>query len=41
MEKVKFINKLMSLVFDCEKMVGEQFEKGLANLKPIVEGATQ
>jgi uncharacterized protein YndB with AHSA1/START domain len=31
------IAKLMGLVFDCEKMVGEQFEKGLGNLKDAVE----
>ncbi len=34
----KFINKAMSLIFNCEKMVGGQFEKGLANLQGVVEG---
>lgn len=32
-----FIGKALHLVFDCEKMVGDQFEKGLANLRSIVE----
>ena len=34
-----FIAKAMSLVMDCEKMVGEQFDKGLANLKTLAETA--
>lgn len=33
-----FIGKAVSLVFNCEKMVGEQFEKGLTNLQGLVEG---
>jgi len=32
-----FLGKAMGLIFDCEKMVGEQFEKGLTNLKSVVE----
>lgn len=32
-----FAAKAMGLIFNCEKMVGEQFEKGLANLKGVVE----
>ncbi len=32
-----FIGKIMSLFMNCEKMVGDQFEKGLSNLKSIVE----
>lgn len=32
-----FISKMMSVVMDCEKMVGDQFEKGLSNLKTIAE----
>ncbi len=32
-----FLAKAFSLVMDCEKMVGPQFEKGLANIKQIVE----
>jgi hypothetical protein len=32
-----FIGKAMGLFMDCEKMCGDQFEKGLANLKGIVE----
>lgn len=32
-----FLNKLISVFMNCEKMVGEQFEKGLSNLKTKVE----
>jgi uncharacterized protein YndB with AHSA1/START domain len=32
-----FVSKAMCLVMDMDKMVGSDFEKGLANLKPIVE----
>jgi hypothetical protein len=32
-----FISKLMSLFFSMEKMVGEKYEEGLANLKSIAE----
>ena len=32
-----FIGKAMGLFIDCDKMVGGEFEKGLANLKSIVE----
>jgi uncharacterized protein YndB with AHSA1/START domain len=32
-----FLAKLMSTFIDCEKMVGSQFELGLANLKAIAE----
>jgi len=32
-----FISKLMGLVFDMDKMVGTDFEAGLANLKGIAE----
>jgi hypothetical protein len=32
-----FMAKLMSTFIDCEKMVGGQFELGLANLKAIAE----
>ena len=32
-----FPAKVMSLFMDCEKMVGDQFEKGLSNMKAIVE----
>ncbi len=31
------IRTLLNLVFNCDKMVGSQFEKGLSNLKAIVE----
>jgi hypothetical protein len=32
-----FLSKMMSVVMNCEKMVGDQFDKGLANLKAISE----
>lgn len=31
------IGKIMTVFIDCEKMVGEQFEKGLTSLKAIAE----
>jgi hypothetical protein len=33
-----FIGKLMSLFVDMDKMVGKDFETGLANLKAATEG---
>ncbi|MCI0335724.1 MAG: SRPBCC family protein [Planctomycetes bacterium] len=35
--KNNFTAKAIGLFMDCEKMVGEQFDKGLANMKAIVE----
>lgn len=35
--KNNFIGKAMGLVMDCEKMVGGQFEQGLAQLKAVAE----
>ncbi|MEQ1794465.1 MAG: SRPBCC family protein [Nitrospira sp.] len=32
-----YMAKVMGLVFNCEKMVGPQFETGLANLKTLAE----
>lgn len=32
-----FMGKAMGLFMDCEKMCGDQFEKGLSNMKAIVE----
>ncbi|MFY9288740.1 MAG: SRPBCC family protein [Alphaproteobacteria bacterium] len=32
-----FMAKAMSLIMNCDKMIGEQFEKGLADLKTTVE----
>ncbi len=32
-----FIGRAISLVIDCEKMIGGDFDKGLANIKAIVE----
>ncbi len=37
--KRPFIGKIVGLFMDCEKMCGDQFNEGLANLKKIVEGA--
>ena len=36
-----FIGKAMSLVIDSDKMCGDQFEKGLANLAALVEKPSQ
>ena len=35
--KNNFIGKAISLVMDCDKMVGPYFEQGLAIIKQIVE----
>jgi len=35
--KNNFMGKAIGLFMDCEKMVGDQYDKGLANLKSIVE----
>lgn len=35
--KNNFLAKAMSLFMNCEKMVGPEFEKGLASMKAIVE----
>lgn len=32
-----YISKLMTLFFSMDKMVGEKYEEGLANLKAIAE----
>ncbi|MFZ0827947.1 MAG: SRPBCC family protein [Verrucomicrobiia bacterium] len=34
-----FMGKAMNLMLNCEKMVGRQFEQGLAQLKSLVEAA--
>jgi hypothetical protein len=36
--KNNFIGKAMSLFFDCDKMCGPQFEKGLADLGAVAAG---
>jgi hypothetical protein len=33
-----FMGKVMGLIMNCDKMVGGQFEQGLAALKSVVEG---
>ena len=35
--KNNFVSKCMGLLMNCDKMVGDQFEQGFANLKAIVE----
>lgn len=37
--KNNFIGKVFHLMIDCDKMIGSQFEKGLAAMKTIAEGA--
>jgi hypothetical protein len=36
-----FIGKAFSLFVDCDKMIGGEFEKGLASMKSAVEGAAK
>ena len=38
--KSNFKSKVIGLIMNCEKMAGGQFEKGLANLKSVVETAS-
>lgn len=35
--KNNMISKVMSCFIDCEKMIGDQYDKGLNNLKSVVE----
>lgn len=35
--KMNFLAKAFSLFMDCEKMIGPEFEKGIASLKRVVE----
>ena len=37
--KNNFMRKAVGLIMNCDKMVGEQFEKGLAALKSVAEAA--
>jgi hypothetical protein len=37
--KKPFVGKVIGLFMDCEKMCGDQFNEGLANLKKVVESA--
>ena len=37
--KNSFMSKAAGLVMDCEKMVGDQFEQGFANMKAVVAHA--
>lgn len=36
--KQPYLGKLMSVFINCDRMVGKQFEQGLADLKSLVEG---
>ncbi len=36
---VPFVGKIFGLFMDCEKMCGDQFNEGLANLKKLAEAA--
>ena len=38
--KNNFIAKAIGIFMDCDKMIGDMFEKGLSNLKSIVETKT-
>ncbi len=33
-----FLGKIVSVFMDCDKMVGSEFDKGLAKLKAVAEG---
>jgi len=35
-----FAAKAVGLIMNCDKMVGGMFEKGLANLQAVTQGAT-
>jgi carbon monoxide dehydrogenase subunit G len=39
--KNNFIGKAMSLIMNCEKMIGPQFEQGLANMRAVVEAKSK
>jgi hypothetical protein len=39
--KNNFIGKAIGLVFDCEKMIGGNYDQGLASIKSIVEGTAR
>jgi hypothetical protein len=39
--KNNFMGKAMGLIMDCDKMLGGQFEKGLANMKSVAENGQQ
>jgi uncharacterized protein YndB with AHSA1/START domain len=34
-----FMGKLFGMIVDCDKMIGDQFNKGLTDMKAIAEGA--
>ena len=38
--KKNFVTKAMSMIMDMDKMVGKDFEIGLANLNTVAQAAT-
>jgi hypothetical protein len=39
--KNNFIGKAIGVFIDCDKMIGGQFEKGLAQMKSVAEKTSQ
>lgn len=39
--EMNFMMKAVGMFMDCDKMIGDQFDKGLANMKTIVEAQPQ
>jgi hypothetical protein len=39
--KNNFMGKVFGLMIDCDKMCGDQFEKGLAAMKSVAEAETR
>jgi hypothetical protein len=39
--KNNFVGKAFGLIVNCDKMIGDQFEKGLAQMKSLAEAATE
>lgn len=36
--KSNFVGKAMGLIFNCDKMIGDKYEEGLASLQKVVKG---
>jgi hypothetical protein len=39
--KNNFVGKAFHMLIDCDKMVGKDFEQGLANLRAVAEGSSE
>ena len=39
--KNNLVGKAFGLIVDCDKMIGKDFEKGLASLKTLAEAAAK